>query len=135
MTYTRKDQPQLRVVTDSSLPEHPDVMVIKVLGVKPTPIRLFNVYNPGREDTRSGEVVEYIHKYANRGHPEMYIGDFNMHHESWSVGSLRNVSRETVTWVERCQAQECCLIGPFEQTHREGGDLDLCWATTPAHNQ
>jgi hypothetical protein len=36
-------------------------------------------------------------------------------------------------WVELCNDRGCSLAGPFgEATHREGGVLDLAWATAEA---
>ena len=85
MTYARKDRLHLQVTADQSFPEHPDVMAVNVFGLRPAAVRLFNVYNGARGNTREGEAAARILQYGNLDQPEIYAGDFNMHHEFWSL--------------------------------------------------
>ena len=56
-----------------------------------------------------------------------------MRHINWSLAPITRSWNITEQWAEHCEEHGCILTGPFgEPTHRDGGVLDLAWASAEA---
>src|SRR3954464_2060555 len=113
MTYSRRDRPCLKVTLDPTVPSHSDVIAVNISDICSDPVRVFNLYNRCRGHERQGAAAEQVLTHSNFDRPELYIGDFNMHHESWSLSIPASVTRHTAAWVARCAEHRCELAGPF----------------------
>jgi len=90
MTYVRRDRKALQISTDPNFPPHPDAMAIIVVGLRPRPLRVFNVYNAGTGSERTGESVRRLLARGAPASAELYAGDFNLHHPDWSIRRVTN---------------------------------------------
>jgi ribonuclease HI/endonuclease/exonuclease/phosphatase family metal-dependent hydrolase len=130
MTYIRRERLALQATTDPSFPEHPDVMAVNIAGVTHGAVRLFNVYNAGRGSERAGEAATLLRTHGKAEEAEVYAGDFNMHHENWSLSSSPTTWEITDEWVKHCEDRDIHLVSNHDvPTHRRGGVLDLVWMT------
>lgn len=59
----------------------------------------------------------------------LLIGDFNLYHDRWEMPRT-SPGRMASRWVEWADLQGLVLTTPFNiPTHRQGGTLDLAWAS------
>jgi hypothetical protein len=79
LVHTRKDRRGLAVDLAPTQP-HPDLLACDVR-LADARLRVFCVYNAPRGSPREGEAVEALKALASPTDPELYAGDFNLHHE------------------------------------------------------
>ena len=128
MLYIRRGRADLELEVAADAAPHPDLIACDVKE-RHARLRLACVYNAPPGSDRTGEAVDRLLDTPMPAH-HIWLGDFNLHHPDWEAapGAVSAQAKRMATHAFDTGLQ---LLNDFGRpTHRDGGVIDLVWASS-----
>ena len=129
MLYYRTARPGLSLALDTAV-SHPDIVRAAVYSEGILITTVTAVYNAPRGCSRAGEAVTALLSTPPSSGPQVWLGDFNLHHPLWDPLATQRRDPQALELVDFADAHGFHLLNADARpTHDRGAVLDLSWAS------